>query len=290
MTTPRSGRQEPTTSFVLPYRQTDGEMAIELYELTGRLALPWQKSIEYDILARNEDGRWTHLRYGFEVPRQNGKGEILLMRELYGLAVGEWILHTAHLVSTAHKAYERLCGLLDKLEVKYYTIKAKGQEIIDLEGGGRVEFRTRTNKGGLGESYDVLVIDEAQEYLSSQESALQYVISASANPQIILCGTPPTPISAGTVFKAFRQNVLRGELKDAGWAEWSVEDYSDPNEKELWYMTNPSLGLTNLDERTIASEELKRTKSSTSIFSVWGSGLNITKKAQSSRATGRSCA
>ena len=36
MTTPRSGRQEPTTSFILPYGQTDGDTAIELYELTGR--------------------------------------------------------------------------------------------------------------------------------------------------------------------------------------------------------------------------------------------------------------
>ena len=77
MTSPRSGRQEPTTSFVLPYRQTDGETAIELYELTGRTALPWQKNLIYDILGRHEDGLWTHLQFGYEVPRQNGKGEIV---------------------------------------------------------------------------------------------------------------------------------------------------------------------------------------------------------------------
>ncbi|MBO4290169.1 MAG: hypothetical protein J5865_08755 [Lachnospiraceae bacterium] len=179
MTSPRSGRQEPTTSFVLPYRQTDGETAIELYELTGRTALPWQKNLIYDILGRNEDGLWTHLQFGYEVPRQNGKGEILLMRELFGLAVGERILHTAHLVSTAHKAWERLCSILDLLDVTYYSIKAKGQEIIDLEDGGRVEFRTRTTRGGIGESYDLLVIDEAQEYQTTHESALKYVIRAS---------------------------------------------------------------------------------------------------------------
>lgn len=254
MTTPRSGRQEPTTSFVLPYRQTDGETAIELYELTGRTALPWQKNMIYDILGRNEDGLWTHLQYGFEVPRQNGKGEVLLMRELFGLAMGERILHTAHLVSTSHKAWERLCGILDRLEVKYYSIKAKGQEIIDLEDGGRVEFRTRTARGGLGESYDLLVIDEAQEYQTMHESALKYIISAAANPQIIMCGTPPTPISAGTVFKDFRKNVLQGKLENAGWAEWSIEDFADPNDRDLWYMTNPSLGLTDLDERTISGE------------------------------------
>lgn len=254
MTTPRSGSQEPTTSFILPYRQTDGETAIELYELTGRTALPWQKSLIYDILAQNEDGLWTHLQFGYEVPRQNGKGEILLMRELYGLAIGERILHTAHLVSTAHKAWERLCDILDKLGITYYSIKAKGQEIIDLEDGGRVEFRTRTARGGLGESYDLLIIDEAQEYQTMHESALKYIISAAANPQTILCGTPPTPISAGTVFKDFRKNVLQGKQVNAGWAEWSIKDYADPMDKDLWYLTNPSLGLTDLDERTILSE------------------------------------
>lgn len=72
------------------------------------------------------------------MPRQNGKGEILLMRELYGLAVGERIMHTAHLTSTSHKAWERLCDILDKLGISYYSIKAKGREIIDLEDGGRV--------------------------------------------------------------------------------------------------------------------------------------------------------
>lgn len=254
METNRSGRAEPTTSFILPYQQTDGQMAIDLYELTGRTALDWQKSIVYDILAKNENEKWIHMTFGYSVPRQNGKGEILIMRELYGLAVGERILHTAHLTSTSHKAWERLCGILDKLEIAYYSIKAKGQEIIELKDGGRVEFRTRTAKGGLGESYDLLVIDEAQEYQISQESALKYIISAAGNPQTIMCGTPPTPISAGTVFKDFRKDVLSGDKENAGWAEWSVNDFSDPNDRELWYETNPSLNLTDLDEREIANE------------------------------------
>lgn len=250
----RSGRQEPTTSFVLPYENTEGETAVELYELTGRTALDWQRGIIYDILAKNEDGKWTHTTFAFSVPRQNGKGEILIMRELYGLAIGERIMHTAHLTSTSHKAWERLCDILDMLEIPYRSIKAKGQEIIELTDGGRVEFRTRTNTGGLGETYDLLIIDEAQEYQTSQQSALKYVIAASANPQTIMTGTPPTPISSGTVFKTRRHDILAGERENSGWAEWSVDDFSDPNDKELWYRTNPSLNLTELDERSIKDE------------------------------------
>lgn len=249
----RIGRQEPTAHFALPYEQTDGADAVKLYELTGRKVFEWQQIITYDLLARNKDGLWTHTKYGYEVPRQNGKGEILIIRELYGLAIGERILHTAHLVQTAHKAWERLCGILDLLEVPYHSIKAKGQELIDLTDGGRIEFRTRTEKGGLGESYDLLVIDEAQEYQITHESALQYVISASSNPQTIMCGTPPTPISSGTVFKNYRLSVLSGNAEDSGWAEWSVDDMSDVHDRDLWYMCNPSLGL-KLTERTVAAE------------------------------------
>ena len=254
METKRRGNQEPTTSFILPYEKTEGEIAVQLYELSGRKALEWQQNIIYDILGKNADGKWTHTTFGFEVPRQNGKGEILLMRELYGLAAGERVLHTAHRTDTSHKAWERLRDVLDSLRIPYYSIKAKGQEVLEIRNGGKVEFRTRTNTGGLGETFDVLIIDEAQEYTITQQTALKYVISASSNPQTIMTGTPPTPISAGTVFKARRRDILSGERENSGWAEWSIDEFSDVKNRDLWYLTNPSLNLTDLDEKSIADE------------------------------------
>lgn len=251
--TEQKGRQDPTTAFILPYERTEGETAARLYELSGRQALPWQRALLYDILARDEAGLWIHTRFGYSVPRRNGKGEILTMLELLALAYGERVLHTAHLTSTSHDAWRRLCQLLDKIGVTYASIKAKGQEYIDLEDGGHIEFRTRTAKGALGEGYDLLIIDEAQEYTKTQESALKYVVSASRNPHTVMCGTPPTPASAGTVFQEFRTSVLAGEMPNAGWAEWSVEKLSDVNDRELWRETNPSLGWT-LTERAIADE------------------------------------
>jgi len=139
-------------------------------------------------------------------------------------------------------------------EGEHYTkIKAIGREQIILKDGGRIDFRTRTSTGGLGESFDLLVIDEAQEYTDDQEAALKYTIAASPNPQTIMIGTPPTPISSGTVFTKYRNNVLEGVLEDSGWAEWSVEEQSDVRDINLWYETNPSLGL-RLTERTIRAE------------------------------------
>ena len=105
---PRRGRQTPTRSVVLPYDQTYGQEAIGLYNSTGRTAQEWQEIQMYDILAVNEDGLWVHTKYGYAVPRRNGKNEIVAMREIYGLTHGEKILHTAHRTTTSASASKRL--------------------------------------------------------------------------------------------------------------------------------------------------------------------------------------
>jgi phage terminase large subunit-like protein len=128
------------------------------------------------------------------------------------------------------------------------------ERITLLDTGGSVDFRTRTSAGGLGEGFDLLIIDEAQEYTDDQQSTLQYVVSDSPNPQIILCGTPPTAVSKGTVFPKLRESCLFGEADEVGWAEWSVDQQSDVNDVELWYQCNPAMGY-QLNERKIKSED-----------------------------------
>ena len=250
----RIGRQTPTRSYILPYLNTKGQEAIDLYNRTGKTAQEWQELLLVDILATNEDKLWTHMKFGYAVPRRNGKNEIIAMREMYGLIKGEHILHTAHRVTTTHSSWERLYKLLELAEISIKSsYKAFGKEHILLETGGKIDFRTRTSKGGLGEGFDLLIIDEAQEYQDDQESALKYVVSDSDNPQTLFCGTPPTPVSSGTVFTKLRNKTLAGNSINTGWAEWSVENQSDVNDIELWYKTNPSLG-TILTERKIQNE------------------------------------
>lgn len=248
------GNQHPTQSVILPFTKSVYQTAIENYEKLGRIAQPWQVNLAKDIFAINDDGLWVHTKFGYSIPRRNGKTEVIIMREIEGLKNGEQILHTAHRTTTSHSSWERVIKLLDNDGIKYRSLKAVGRERIDLpDTGGRIEFRTRTSTGGLGEGFDLLVIDEAQEYTTDQESALKYVVTDSDNPQTILCGTPPTPLSSGTVFVSFRNAVLEGKVKNAGWAEWSVEDQSNIRDRELWYKTNPSLG-TIFTERSIQDE------------------------------------
>lgn len=256
----RCGRQSPTRSVVLPYTETRGERAITGYERSGRKAQPWQVLQIYDIMAVNDEGLWIHMKYGYSVPRRNGKSEILIIRAIDGLTHGERVLYTAHRTTTSHNAWEKITVMLGKMGYvegeDFKTTKQFGLERIEWlkgEGGGVINFRTRSSKGGLGEGYDLLIIDEAQEYTADQESALKYVVTDSKNPQTVMCGTPPTAVSSGTVFLKFRNLTLSGRNVDSGWAEWSVDKLSDAHNVDLWYETNPSLG-TILTERTIRSE------------------------------------
>ena len=250
----RIGRQTPTTSVVLPYDETWGEQAIALYESTKRTAQEWQKLLIYDIMARTPDNLWTHSRFGYAVPRRNGKNEIAAIRELWGLKQGEHILHTAHRTTTSRSSWERLKELLDDAGIEHKDSGALGQEVIRVKStGGVVHFRTRTSKGGLGEGFDLMIIDEAQEYTDDQESSLKYVVSASRDPQTLFMGTPPTTESSGTVFMHMRDTVLAGKMEDTGWAEWSVEEVHKQTDVDAWYECNPSLG-TILTERAIKAE------------------------------------
>lgn len=254
----RLGRQTPTKSVVLPYENTYGKEAIDIYEKTGRQAQDWQKLLIYDMLSYNDEGLWIHTKFGYSVPRRNGKNEVITIREMYGLIEGEQVLHTAHRTPTSSSAFYRLLKLLEDAGYKdkhdYIAHKQYGLETIEFPSSdGKVSFRTRTSKGGLGEGFDLMIIDEAQEYQDDQETTLKYVVSSSKNPQTLFCGTPPTMVSSGTVFMKMRNKALSGETENTGWAEWSVDSMTDVHDVEAWYETNPSLG-TIFTERIIKDE------------------------------------
>lgn len=265
----RRGNQVPTTKHCLPYDKTYGAECVELYETTGRTSQEWQTLLCSDMLAVNDNGLWVHTKFGYSLPRRNGKNEIVTMREIYGLSHGEKIMHTAHLATTSSGAAHRLAGMLNEMGMEEITRHKKGEDVTNkymfskqyglevikfLETGGECRFRTRTSKGGLGEGYDTLIIDEAQEYTTEQQSSLKYIVSDSPNPQTIYCGTPPTAVSSGDVFEKFRNDTVEGLNKNAYWAEWGIPDENvDIHDIELWYLTNPSLG-TILTERKIEDE------------------------------------
>ena len=125
----RVGRQSPTVSVILPYTETKGPEAIELYNKSEKEALEWQSALTYDIMAVDDGGLWVHQKFGYSVPRRNGKSEMALARCIYGLKNGERILYTAHRASTAHSIWDRLGRLCQKCDIEITSsFRAFGKE------------------------------------------------------------------------------------------------------------------------------------------------------------------
>lgn len=257
MSCTRTGSQEPRILIEPQRASTDGDDAVWLAEACGLKLDEWQRLVVVSWLGRDEADKWASISCGLSVPRQNGKNAILEAVEIYCLAVlGEKILHTAHRVDTARKSFLRLVKYFegpaanpDLAEMVTCIRKTNGQESITLSNGGSIEFSSRVNGGARGSTYDRVIFDEAQELTDDQMEAIMSTMAASpsGNRQLLFTGTPPSPVSPGTVFRGKRDTALEGNDKRCSWHEWSVAEIGDVADKERWYQTNPGMGI-RLDE------------------------------------------
>lgn len=286
MSSRRSGslRGEQTPRVKLMPRIDDlfhADQALKLAAGYGLVADEWQELVIEGWLGSRRS-KWAAPRCGLSVPRQNGKNGALEIRELYGMvALGEKFLHTAHEVKTARKAFVRLMHFFGKEandpDAKFPELnalvveirKTNGQEAIILSNGGSIEFIARSKGSGRGFTVDVLVLDEAQELSDDTLAALRPTISSAplANPQIILTGTPPSPVMNGEVFTRYRDLGVKGKDARLCWLEWSCAFGVDVDDRRNWEQSNPALGYrlsidvvsdehADMDAETFARERL----------------------------------
>lgn len=113
----RYGNQLPTQSVILPFtkKKSLANEAISIYEKTGLVCYKWQQELLKPIMAVDKKGLWVHQKFGYSIPRRNGKSEILYMLELWGLENGINMLHTAHRISTSHSSFEKVKRYLEKM-------------------------------------------------------------------------------------------------------------------------------------------------------------------------------
>lgn len=263
-----TGSQEPRIRVEPGRKNSEGENAATLMEAYGSKPDPWQRTVLDCWLGVDETEEFTVTSAGLAVPRQNGKNVCLEAREFYGLLIrGERILHTAHQVRTSKKSFRRLESLFtNKRHPEIVrTVKniryTNGEECIELQNGGVIEFSTRSRQTARGfDGISLVVYDEAQELTEDQVEAIMATLSASSTGtrQLIYTGTPPYPGCPGTVFRRRRRVCLEDPGPHDCWHEWSVaaESMEDikTDDTSLWYMTNPALGI-RLSEEFTAEEQ-----------------------------------
>lgn len=276
------GAQRPRHLSLPPRTSSAGQEAVELAALAGLVLDPWEAFVLEHALAEREDGRWAAFEVGVVVPRQNGKGAILEARELAGLFLlrERLIIHSAHQFDTSLEAFRRLLTLIEDTpeldrRVKR-TSKSHGEEGIELKGGSRIRFRTRTKGGGRGFTSDCLILDEAMILPEFSHGALLPTLSARPNPQVWYTGSAvdQTVHEDGVVLARIRERGIAGGAEALAYFEWSV-DGRDPDavteelasDESAWAQANPGLGirisaehigyeLRSMDKRTFAVERL----------------------------------
>lgn len=255
------GRQEPTFERVGGYDHTDGQDAVKLFECYGVRFIPAQ-SYEMELyLAKNEIGESEAITIGLSRPRQNGKSFAARYYALWCAFVeGKSVLYSAHNGSTTRKMFKFMCDFIEAHEDFYRKLKPDGQGVYKAQGsegiyladGAVIEFSTRTNSGARGGTYDVIVVDEAQELTDEQRDAMMptTIASDSGDPQMIYIGTPPNPKCPGTVFRDLHDRAHADELGDAWWLEWAATEIGDPQDADRWYECNPMMGY-RIKERSM---------------------------------------
>ena len=262
------GNQKPRVTVEPSRLSTDGRDAAILMSEYGYSLDEWQQDILDCWLGKDEQG-YNVTSAGLSIPRQNGKNVCLEAREFFGLVVnGEKILHTAHQVRTSKKSFRRLVQMFtDKRHPEIEAIVKQirytnGEECIELDNGGVIEFSARSRQAARGfDGISLVVFDEAQELTEDQVEAIMATLSASATGtrQLIYTGTPPYPGCPGDVFRRRRTVCLTDPGKHDAWHEWGVSGDSindiDVTDTKLWYETNPALGIRLSEDFT--TEELR---------------------------------
>lgn len=272
----------PRICSIPPCSSSMGDEAVELCAMAGLELDDWQAFTLSSSLGQRPNGKWAAFEIGVDVSRQNGKGGLLEGRELTGLFLisERLIVHSSHQFDTSLEAFRRLLMLIEQVPEFDRRVRrvsrSHGEEGIELKGGQRIRFRTRTKGGGRGFTGDCLILDEAMILPESSIGALLPTLSARPNPQVWYTGSSVDQRihDEGMVFSRIRQRGLRGGDPSLAYFEWSLdaktptdvtpEQAADP---AVWAQANPGLGIRisaehveherlSMDPRTFAVERL----------------------------------
>jgi hypothetical protein len=254
------GLQEPQL-WLMPDGAHSLDVAQEAIDLAnaygGNLDRAQEIALETSM-ATTQSGHWAAATFGNAVPRQNGKGDSIQWRELYGATqLNERIAHTAHEAPTAIQAFQRMEALIQghpdlRRLVKRFRY-ANGEQAVEFKSGAFIIYRTRTGSGLRGwDEIDLLVVDEAQHAQEEHLAAIAPTQTVAANPQTFFAGS--AGMSSSVVWWRMRLDAIKGRPGPFGWVEHTAEVVTidatgrltsispDPTDEVAWAMANPAYG------------------------------------------------
>lgn len=261
------GESPPRVRVAPPSRANSWQDVADLSSKAGVPLDDWQSLVLEDALGERADHSWAAKRVGLSVPRQNGKSQLMVARALAGALLFDEkkIVISAHQADTARESFSKLIEILEadgnewlrsRLDPKYGrggVMNAINREAVKFSNGALIQFKARTLAGGRGFSSDCLLLDEAQRLGRAAWASINSTMSARANPQVWLLGTPPTPEDDGEVFESVRLAATEGVSSTSAWLEWGAEPDDDPADEFTRWKANPAWN-TRINHEVVQGE------------------------------------
>jgi hypothetical protein len=168
------------------------------------------------------------------------------------------IIWSAHQYNTAQEGFLRIRALIESTpdlhrQVRRYWTGTAWQG-IELHTGQRLRFLARSRTSGRGFTGRCNILDEAQELTPQQVAAIFPTVSAQPDPQLWMFGTPPTDPTAWVYGLRSDGEAGRDRLAWFDWgADLAADDRDRWGDRDLWYETNPALGI-RIAEETVEDE------------------------------------
>lgn len=263
------GKQTPRLCHYPAFFTSMADDGVDFVETFGYDLVPWQEALFRHSLGETVDSRWSARNVVWIITRQQGKTEVLEARELFGLfELNEKIFHTAQQAKTATLSWQTLRNRIDTypdLSEMCMRPKNGGEETsirLKADKGGRwldgerfVRYIARSPHSGRGfRDIDLVVCDEAYALSHAEWGSLGPTQRANRNPQTWFTS------SAGS-----EDSEMLTQLREAGiahanpsllFAEWSLPDMSDPSDRALWPIAQPSLGAPFCSVENLESDFL----------------------------------
>jgi len=233
--------------------------AIELAESVGLVLDEFQRGDLEIAMGERADGTWAADEVCHIVARQNGKGDVMIARQLFGLFLAgeELQIVTAHEFPTANESFLRLVGWIegsDDLRPLVARIRyANGEQGVELKSGARLKYRARTGGSGRGfAGVSTLYYDEAMYLTDAHMAASKPALSTHPNPQTWYASS--AGLSSSAPLWRLRKRALKGDAGRLGYIEHTAERVEidefgrvfsqapDPDDREAWALANPTLG------------------------------------------------
>jgi hypothetical protein len=231
---PPAVRVPPLHLWTPPRATSAAPEIIDLSTDIGRPPDAEQRLVLDSFGSETREGKWAALTVAIVEARQNGKtAAILLPMAIHDLWIRDCplVIWTAHLQTTADKAFADLCELISGsafLSRRVVSITSLGgSHTVKLVGGAMMQFVARSGKQARGfAGAESITLDEALFLKAEHVGALMPTMSTGLNPQLRMAGS--AGLAGSAAWREVRDRGRRGSVDPAkgdptlAYAEWGA--------------------------------------------------------------------